>query len=639
MSSLFLLIRLAVATGLVLAPGAIAGSRGRRPQHVGDACVGARDRVRGDDRRFRRARLAHPRARVAPRRGAGGRAVCGPATDGRGASRRKTVWLAGAVLGLLLWRVAGEIGGDGLFHLARARKLVELGNLHLSSLNEFADGGLHPGYAFPLWQGFLALIAKVAFVDPADVVRHESTVLAPLAVLVAYESGYALFRRVAPAAATAGAAVAIGAMAAGHGGSYTALALPATSSRQMLVPAALALAIAAIRTPSKALLASAGLASLVLAVVHPTYAIFLWISFGGFLAVRWAWRREDVRSGGLALGALVVPAALYFVWLIPVIRSTASVSPDAHERARGFEHYAGQLKGSADHFWLAPEVFGRSGAVAVAALLLIPFAALASRRRWAAYVVGGSLAIFAITLVPWLFTPFSDIVSLSQSRRLAGFIPFGFALAGGMGVLAALLGRFVAPLALVAGIVLQWQFPGDFGYTLDQGGPAWATWIAVVGALVALVVGFRRARSVETTAALASALLLLPTFVYGLSHWSTSTARAASPLTPGLVHVLRETVPAGAIVYSDPESSYQIAAAAPVYICNAPPGHVADTKREPSLRAARRVAARLQPHREPRDPARLQCDVAPDRHQALAGQPGAAGRLPRRPLRPLPAPA
>jgi hypothetical protein len=50
-------------------------------------------------------------------------------------------------------------------------------------------------------------------------------------------------------------------------------------------------------------------------------------------------------------------------------------------------------------------------------------------------------------------------------------------------------------------------------------------------------------------------------------------------LTPGLVHVLREKVPGGAIVYSDPESSYQIAAAAPVYICNAPPGHVADTKR------------------------------------------------------------
>ena len=222
-------------------------------------------------------------------------------------------------------------------------------------------------------------------------------------------------------------------------------------------------------------------------------------------------------------------------------------------------------------------MFGRSGAIAVAALLLVPLTALASRRRWAAYVVGGGLAIFAITLLPWLFTPFSDVASLSQTRRLAGFFPFGFALAGGMGVAASLLGPFVAPLALAAGIVLQWQFPGDFGYTLEDGGPAWATWIAVVGALVALVLGLHRLRSRETTAAVASALLLLPTFVHGLANWSTSPARQPTTLTPGLVHALRSTVPPGDIVFSDLESSYRIAASAPVYICNAPPGHVADT--------------------------------------------------------------
>ena len=467
------------------------------------------------------------------------------------------------------------------------RKLVEFGDLSLSSVNEFADGGLHPGYAFPLWHAFLALIATVSFADPADVVLHEPTVLAPLAVLVAYEAGYALFRRVTPAATTAAASVALVAMAPGHGGAYTALALPATASRQLLVPAALALALAAMRTPSFGLLASAGLASLVLAVVHPTYAIFLWIPFGGFLAVRWVWRQGEVRGGALALGALVIPAGLFLVWLVPVVRSTESVSPDTQERVRAFRQYAGQLSGSVDHFSLAPQVFGRSGAVAVAALLLIPLTALASRRRWAAYVVGGSLAVFAITLVPWLFTPFADVVSLSQARRLAGFLPFAFALAGGMGVLAALLGRLAVPLALVAGIVLQWQYPGDFGYTVEQGGPAWATWIAVVGALVALVVGIVRPRSVGTTAALASALILLPTFVAGLADWSPSPARGASPLTPGLVQFLRDTVPAGDIVFSDLESSYRIAAAAPVYICNAPPGHVADTKRNrPYVRRA-----------------------------------------------------
>ncbi|MCY7303711.1 MAG: hypothetical protein LH654_11910 [Thermoleophilia bacterium] len=587
MSSLFLLLRLAAATAIVLAPGAIlARAVGVRSTSAAlawglgviFATMGVVFLVHAS------LTLALVLLLVI--------ALCGvpfalrrpvvPAIPGR-----PFVWAGGIVLGLLLWHVAGEIGGDGIFHLARVRKLVEFGGLSLSSVNEFADGGLHPGYAFPLWHAFLALIATVSFADPAEVVLHEPTVLAPLAVIVAYEAGYAVFRRVTPAATTAAATVALVAMAPGHGGAYTALALPATASRQILVPAALALALAALRKPSWGLLASAGLASLALAVVHPTYAIFLWIPFGGFLAVRFAWRQGEVRAGALALGALVVPAGFFLVWLVPVVRSTESVSPDAQERVRAFRQYAGQLNGSVDHFSLAPQVFGRSGAVAVAALLLIPLTALASRRRWAAYVVGGSLAIFAITLVPWIFTPFADVVSLSQARRLAGFLPFAFALAGGMGVLAALIGRLAVPLALIAGIVLQWHYPGDFGYTVEQGGPAWATWVAVAGAVVALVRGIARPRAVGTTAALASALILLPTFVAGLADWSPSSERRASPLTPGLVQFLRGTVPAGDVVYSDLESSYRIAASAPVYICNAPPGHVADTKRNrPYVRRA-----------------------------------------------------
>ncbi len=244
------------------------------------------------------------------------------------------------------------------------------------------------------------------------------------------------------------------------------------------------------------------------------------------------------------------------------------------------DQYAGQLDvRSTDSFSLAPEVFGRAGAVAVAALLLIPLTALATKRRWAAYVVGGSLAVFAITLVPWLFAPFSDVVSLSQSRRLAGFLPFGFAFAGGMSVLAALTGPVVAPLAFAGGVVFQWLFPGDFGYRLEDGGPAWATWVAVAGALVALVVGLRRLRSVERNAAVACALFLLPVFVHGLLDWSPSPDRRPSPLTPGLVAALRDDVPVGDVVYADLESSYRIAAFAPVYVCNAPPGHVADTKK------------------------------------------------------------
>ena len=78
----------------------------------------------------------------------------------------------GAIVGVLLWVAAPTVQGDGLFHLARARKLLELDDLSLERVSEFADGSLHPGYAFPLWHGFIALIAKVAGEDPERVVTH-----------------------------------------------------------------------------------------------------------------------------------------------------------------------------------------------------------------------------------------------------------------------------------------------------------------------------------------------------------------------------------------------------------------------------------------------------------------------------------
>ena len=219
------------------------------------------------------------------------------------------VYAVGVVLGILLWRVARDVDGDGLFHLARARKLLEFDDLSLDRISEFVDGSLHPGYAFPLWHGFLALVAKVSGADPEQVVVHLPSILAVLALVVAYEAGWALFRRTWAAGAVAAASAGLVCFAPGHGGTYTLLSLPATSSRQLLVPAALALAFESLRRPSLALWASTAAAGFVLAVVHPTYAIFLWLPFVGFLLVRLLWTRRDLRAGAAAFAALAVPAA------------------------------------------------------------------------------------------------------------------------------------------------------------------------------------------------------------------------------------------------------------------------------------------------------------------------------------------
>jgi hypothetical protein len=495
----------------------------------------------------------------------------------------------GAVVGLVIWIAAPMVQGDGLFHLARVRKLLQLDALSLDRVSEFADGSLHPGYAFPLWHGFLALIAKVAHEDPERVVTHLPSILAPLAVVIAFEAGWALFRRTWAAGATAGAQVAMICFAPGMGGAYVFLALPATASRQLLVPAALALALESVRSPSVGGVLSTAAAGLVLAVVHPTYAIFLWIPFVGFLAVRLLWTRADLRTGILALAALVAPAGLFMLWLRPIVNDTRSVSPGARELQRAFEQYGSQLVVHSDTSYnLAAEVFTRSGAVAIAALLLVPVACLAARRRWAAYVVGGSLAVFAVMLLPFLFTSLADLVSISQARRAAGFLPFAFAFAGGMGVLARLVGPILLPLMLGAGMFLQIVYPGDFEYVLREPAPAWITWLSLAGALAALVVGvLRRRPAIEAGAALASAAFLLPVVAGGLLDLRPTPLPEIAMLSGGLVQAVRADVPKAAVVFSDPETSFRLAAFAPVYIASAPPGHVADTeKNSPYERAS-----------------------------------------------------
>jgi hypothetical protein len=217
----------------------------------------------------------------------------------------------------------------------------------------------------------------------------------------------------------------------------------------------------------------------------------------------------------------------------------------------------------------------------VAGLALVPVAALARRRGWTPFVLGGSLAVLLVVLVPPIFTPFADVVSLSQARRAAGFIPVAFAFVGGIAVAARLLRLAALPIALVAGLALQSKWPGDFGYRLEQGGPPLAAWIAAFGGAAALALAVPAARRLDVerqgpVALAAACLFVVPVAIHGVREWGPRETRGSS-LTPGLVQALRSEVPEGAVVFSDVETSYRIAAYAPVYVAAAPTGHVADT--------------------------------------------------------------
>jgi hypothetical protein len=501
---------------------------------------------------------------------------------------------AGLAFGIALWSLEGIVRGDGLFHLARMRKLLDLGGLALRSVDEFKDGGLHPGYAFPLWHAWLALVAKVGGADPTSVVLHESSLLAPLALVLAYEMGRAVFRSVPLALATMLAQVGLIALAPGSGGAYTSLELPGTAARQLLVPAVIALFFRFVREPSRGLALTLAVAGMGLAFVHPTYALFLAIPLVGFALVR-ALAVDDVRE---SLGALVsfgVPVLAVFGWLEPIVAETNSVNPGRKGTLQGLHQYASDLVvHSPTSYHLAPGLVSRTGAIAVASLVVVPLAALASRRRWSAFVLGGMVLLLALELAPFLFPRFSDLVSLSQSRRAAGFVPFAFAFAGGAAVAARALRVVVLPVALAAGIALQLAYPGDFELHIRELGPAYAAWIALLGGLAgiaaAVVLARRRLGRYERPgllAGLAAALFVLPVAVHGFAHWDAPSTDDRYALTPGLVAFLRHDVPARSVVYADLETSYRIGAYAPVYIANAPPTHVADTKaNRPGVRRA-----------------------------------------------------
>jgi Family of unknown function (DUF6541) len=437
------------------------------------------------------------------------------------------VALAGAVFGVAVWLAAGPLRGDALFHLARARKLVELPELDsLRALSEFPDGGIHPGYALPLWHAVLALVARLGGVDVTDVVLGLSAVLTPLALVLAYAAGATLFRSWVGGVATAIAQVGVVQLAGENVSSFKLLSLPVAASILLLVPALLALVFSFVASGERGTLLAVAAAALVLAVVHPTYALFVLLPLAGFLGARAIAARSsgDPFRIAVAIGAVGVAAGAFLIWLLPIANDTASYTPGERRRAQELFYYADRLDVSGDSFRIDPSFLAAGGLAVVAALVAVPLALLDRRERWAAYVVGGTAPILLVALVPALFSRFADLVSLSQALRIRHFLPLAFALAGAALLAATLVRRWV-----------RYE-------------------IAAVAVVLAVVV---------------------PTVALRLADLERTDRPDALPV--GLVTALESRVQPRQLVVSDPVTSYRVAAYVPVTILAAPLAHVAQT--------------------------------------------------------------
>ena len=63
----------------------------------------------------------------------------------------------------------------------------------------------------------------------------------------------------------------------------------------------------------------------------------------GYVVARWLLARVELRLGLVGLAALFLPTLAVSLWLLPLVRETASHNPSDAELARSLRHYGDQL--------------------------------------------------------------------------------------------------------------------------------------------------------------------------------------------------------------------------------------------------------------------------------------------------------
>jgi hypothetical protein len=117
---------------------------------------------------------------------------------------------------------------------------------------------------------------------------------------------------------------------------------------------------------------------------------------------------------------------------------------------------------------------------------------------------------------------------------------------------------------------------------VSAGLPGYPAWIALIGGAFAVAAALILRVPVESSpsavALKATALFAAPVLVAGFLHWTPAQVTDRNALTAGVTQALAQPLLRGSVVFSDPATSYEVGAADPVYIANAPVAHVANTQ-------------------------------------------------------------
>jgi hypothetical protein len=503
-----------------------------------------------------------------------------------------SLWfIAGLVLfSLLTWLGSWTNTGDAVEHIARIRKISELDPPR--SLDELGllppDSGLHPGYAFPLWHAAGALEVWISGLEETYLFRFWPSVLVPFALCAMYSAGRSVFGSRSAGVATCAAYLGVFGFPYGGAGFFKLLDYPGNICIFLFWPLVIDRTFAYLRQGGREPILTVAAASFAVTAIHGSYTPFMIMMIGVFLVVRTAVVRDrgDLRRLAVMLGAVLIPFFLFLIWLFPIADSAASTL------ARGSQHFATLVDRHGDLVNMKPEWLTRGGAAAIAALLLLPLASAAARTRAAAFIGGTSAFVILLLITPWFFTPFAEVESISQARRLIFYLPFAFAFTGGALILARF--RYFAVVgALFAGALLHLKWHGDFAYELKQPGPGWVAWFAAFGAVIVLAAGAAgklNLRYRNGWALLIVAAFVFPLAVAGIKGMAVLRPEERSGLSKQLVAAVDEYVTRDDVLLGPTKFAYRLSALSPIYIAAVAGGHGGDTV-ENNYKERRRDAA------------------------------------------------
>ena len=467
---------------------------------------------------------------------------------------------AGLGLALAASRYETALHGDALFHAGRLRKLIDLPHLSLSGLSSVWHGSPHAGYVVPTLHAIEAVSVRITGTEPSAAYSSLAPACAFLLPAAAFALGTVAAGR---AAGTAVALLAVWDALARE--SLATMQQPPTFTFFVLIPAALALILAASRAQWDGRLGRAVMLGVfAVAVIHATYAVVPLACMGAVVLV--------MRAGWRALAASIAATGVVYgmIWAVALRGGRGQPQPPILGSVfveRGGHPIVAQSSWIFDG---RPEIV--LGVLAVVPLLLL----YRGRHAVAAAVMAGALTLCSFPGVPALLT---GVFGVGQVKRFGrGGLPWMLTAAIALVEVAAVFGRRAA-LATAAGIAvasLAYQAFVPEGAVLT----ALVTVLAIAGAVIVVVYAVRGrpyrlnvvAGAGVGTAVLFAAALCAGSVraehsqvIHDLRHGLTVVDTLPQVPDPVVAYLRNHDHPAFPVVLAESYIGYQLAGEADIY--------------------------------------------------------------------------